>query len=153
MGLFKKLVDEFAFEPTIKKDRQLDLFKKDFFPSVKPYFNTEQEIDFSVFKGLYTPVKVDLLGKNDIEVFGQSVDFEKNIRSVEVHIGNLLQINKALPNAKQFVLGIEPDKKMKTNHQVWKNIHESKDFEYIEIDEAEKVKEYAIEHEVKPFFD
>lgn len=151
--LFKKLVDEFSFEPTVKKDHQLDLFKRNFFPSVKTYFNTEQEIDFSVFQGLYTPVKVDLLGKNDIEVFGQSVDFEKNIRSIEYNIGNLLQINKALPKAKQFVLGIEPNKKNKTHHQVWKNIQESKDFEYVELEEAEKIKEYAIEHGVKPFFD
>lgn len=150
--LFIKLIDESAFESREKKESQIETFKKIFLPAVKPFFNIEREIDSSNFKGLYTPVKVDLLGKNENEVFAQTIDFEKRSQSVEFYIGTLLQINKALPNAKQFVIGYEPNKDLTTNFQIWNNIRQSNDFEYVDISEANKIKEYAKMHDVKPLF-
>lgn len=133
--------------------RRIDRFKKQYYPHVKSFFNIEQEINSTQYSGLFTPVKIDLMGKNDIEVFGQSIDFEKKVYSIECNIGILLQLNRALPNAKQFVIGYEPDKNLEINHRVWNNIRQSSEFEYVDVSEAEKITEYAINHGVTPLFD
>ncbi len=81
------------------------------------------------------------------------LNWSNEIRSIEYTIGNLLQINRTLPNAKQFILGYEPDKQNKVNHRVWNNIREISDFEYVDISESSKIKNYAIDHGIKPLFD
>lgn len=151
--LFKKFVDQFEEIVVDENTRRIDRFKKQYYPNVKSFFNIEQEINSTQYSGLFTPVKVDLMGKNDIEVFGQSIDFEKKIYSIECNIGNLLQLNRALPKAKQFVIGYEPDKDLEINHRIWNNIRMSSEFEYVDISEAEKITEYAISHGVTPLID
>lgn len=150
--LFNKFIDieEIAEQLVI---RRIDRFKKQYYPVVRSYFNIEQEINPTQYAGLFTPVKIDLMGKNEIEVFGQSIDFEKKVYAIECNIGNLLQLNRALPNAKQFVIGYEPDKIMDINHRIWENIRQSSEFEYVDVSEAEKITEYAISHGVTPLFD
>ena len=150
--LFNKFVDieEIAGKVVIKR---IDRFKKQYYPVVRSFFNIEQEINPTQYAGLFTPVKIDLMGKNEIEVFGQSIDFEKKVYAIECNIGNLLQLKRALPNAKQFVIGYEPDKIMDINHRIWENIRQSSEFEYIDISEADKITEYAISHGVTPLFD
>jgi hypothetical protein len=150
--LFNKFIDiEEASDQVVI--RRIDRFKKQYYPHVKSFFNIEQEINSTQYSGLFTPVKIDLMGKNDIEVFGQSIDFEKKVYSIECNIGNLLQLNRALPNAKQFVIGYEPDKNLEINHRIWDNIRQSSEFEYVDVSEAEKITEYAINHGVTPLFD
>lgn len=90
------------------------------------------------------------MGKNEIEVFGQSIDFEKKNYSIEYTIGNLLQIKRAFPDAKQFVIGFEPKKNLEVNHRIWENIRQISDFDYVDTSEVERITEYAIEHGVTP---
>ncbi len=151
--LFVKLIDEAAFDTAKKHEKRIEVFKKQFYPTVNNYFNVEKELSPVLYSGLITPVKVDLLGKNKNEVFAHSFDFEKKLNSIEWGVGNLLQINKAIPRAKQFILGYEPDKKMQTNHHIWRNLRDLKEFEYIDISEADKITEYAFSHGVRPLLD
>ena len=148
--LFVKLIDQLAFISVDDKVRAIDAFKKEYYPKVKPYFNIEQEIDPTNYSGLITPVKVDLMGKNDIEVFAQSIDFEKKIQSIEFNIGNLLQLHRAFPHSKQFILGLEPGKQNQINHRTWNNIRTVSDFQYLDLSEAGIIEEYAISHCVIP---
>ncbi len=150
--MFVKLVDKSAFDIIDDKVRLIDNFKKEYYPKVKSYFNIEKEIDSTDYPGLITPVKIDLMGKNEIEVFAQSIDFEKKIQAIEFNIGSLLQLNRAFPNSKQFILGYEPNKQIEINHRIWNNIRSISDFEYVDISEAEKIEEYAISHGVTPLF-
>ncbi len=150
--LFSKLIDNYTSEHIYKQEGQVDRFKKEFFSKAEQYFNIEQEIDSSIYSGLFTPVKLDLMGKNEIEVFGQTIDFDKPLRTLEFNIGTLLQINKAIPKSKQFVLGFEPDKILEVNHKIWNNVRKYQGFEYVDISESGKIMEYAIDHGVKPLF-
>jgi hypothetical protein len=152
-SLFVKLIYESVYEKPETKLKRIDSFKKGYYPRVKPYFNIERKIDSTDFSGLLTPVKIDLMGKNEIEVFAQSIDFDKEIRSIEFNVGNLLQINRAIPTAKQFVLGFEPGKQNKIHHRVWNNIRKNADFDYVDISESDKIEEYAKSHGVTPLFD
>jgi len=150
--LFVKFIDKSAYDFIDDKKRVIDIFKKEYYPKVKTYFNIEKEIDSTDYSGLITPVKIDLMGKNEIEVFAQSIDFEKKIQSIEFNFGSLLQLNRAFPNSKQFILGYEPNKQIEINHRTWDNIRALSDFEYVDISEAEKIEEYAISHGVTPLF-
>ena len=96
------------------------------------------------------PIKMDLMGKNEIEVFAQSIDTSKNIKSIENGISHLLHINRALPDAKQFIISSEPDKSNEIIHRVWNNIRQIGEFEYVDIKESEKISEYAETHDVIP---
>lgn len=147
-----KFIGNFDDDKVQEPVKQIECFKKQYYPKVKTFFNIEHEINSTQFLGLITPVKIDLMGKNEIEVFGQSIDFEKKGYSIEYNIGNLLQLKRALPNAKQFVIGYEPDKTMEINHRIWNNIRQISEFEYVDISEAEKITEYAICHGVTPLF-
>lgn len=150
--LYNKFIGDFDNEKEQEQEqvKYIELLKKEFYPRVKPYFNIEKEITSTQFASLITSVKVDLMGKNEITVFGQSIDFEKKNNSIEYTVGNLLQIKRAFPDAKQFVIGFEPNKNLEVNHRIWENIRQISDFDYVDISEVERITEYAIEHGVTP---
>lgn len=150
--LYNKFIGDFDNEKEQEQEqvKYIELLKKEFYPRVKPYFNIEKEITSTQFASLITSVKVDLMGKNEIKVFGQSIDFEKKNNSIEYTVGNLLQIKRAFPDAKQFVIGFEPNKNLEVNHRIWENIRQISDFDYVDISEVERITEYAIEHGVTP---
>jgi len=150
--LFEKLIDDSAIEVVPIEKTSIEQFKKGYFPLFKSYFNIEQEIDSANFPGLITPIKIDLLGKNHNKVFGQTIDFEKRTMAIDLNIGNLLQLSRALPNAKKFILGSEPSKMIDINHNIWNNIRNLSDFEYVDISEAEKLTDYARTNGVTPLF-
>lgn len=151
--LYFKLIDETAFSETEMKIKRIDNFKKEYFPRAKTYFNVERKIDSTNYSELLTPGKMDLMGKNDTEIFVHSIDFEKELRSIEYNVGILLQINFAIPKAKQFVLGYEPGKENRIHHQIWDNVRKSNIFEYVDIKEADNIIDYAKTHNVTPLFD
>lgn len=150
--LYNKFIGDFDNEKEQEQEqvKYIELLKKEFYPRVKPYFNIEKEITSTQFASLITSVKVDLMGKNEIKVFGQSIDFEKKNNSIEYTVGNLLQIKRAFPDAKQFVIGFEPNKNLEVNHRIWENIRQISDFDYVDISDVERITEYAIEHGVTP---
>ncbi len=86
------------------------------------------------------------------EVFSQSIDFEKQIRVIEININKLFHLNYALPKAKKFVIGCEPSNDIQINHRVWNNIRKTNEFEFVDISEAEKISEYARSHGIQPLF-
>jgi len=150
--LFEKLIDATSSDAFPIEKTSVEQFKKGYFPRLKPYFSIEQEIDATKFPGLITPIKIDLLGKNGIEVFGQTIDFDKKMMAIEFNIGNLLQLSRALPSAKKFILGSEPNKSTELNHSIWNNIRNLRDFDYVDIAEADKITDYARTNGVTPLF-
>jgi hypothetical protein len=53
-------------------------------------------------------------------------------------------------NAKCFLIGEEPNKKLGLNHEIWNNARNAKNIEFVSIDESEKVIEYLIKKGVTP---
>ena len=151
--LFKKYVDEYAFEHTIiSEHHNFDTFKREFFPKVKTYFNTNQEITSKIITGLLMPVKVDLIGHNKIPVYAQSIDLERQNYHIQNDLGVLFMLNKAIDKAQRFHISAEPDKnKFPGQHNTWKSIRNWKDSEYVDISEIQKIEEYATQHGVVPY--
>ncbi|MBI4645077.1 MAG: hypothetical protein HY738_00415 [Bacteroidia bacterium] len=150
--LFEKFVDEYAFiESQEKKKRSIETFKIDYYPKLEPYFNIEREVTFNDIPNLLMPVKVDMMGKNEIEVFAQTVDFEKNPYYIQNDITNLLILKNAIDRAKQFIISKEPNKNFSKQHDIWNNIKKSNLFQYVDLSEAELIEDYAKKNNVKPF--
>ena len=150
-SLFKKYVDEYEFIETISEPRSFDSNRTAFFNTVQPYFNIEQEVTPEIVPGLIMPVKVDLIGKNDIPVYAQAIDLERQNYHIQNDLAVLFMLNKALVNAKGFHISSEPNKKLFPHqHDTWKSIKDWNDSEYIDLSEVEKIEEYAILHGVVP---
>ena len=152
MRMFKKLIDENAFHIKERTSSKIDRIKKEFYPKMKPHFSIEKTIDSTLYSGLLTPLKLDLLGKNDVEVFGQSIDFNKKVKALENSIGSLIHLHQALPDALQFVIGYEPEKNKEINHRIWNNVRTHKNFEYVDISEVDRIADYAEKHSLLPLF-
>ena len=151
LTLFHKFVDKYEDKQKEKKQiTKFEAFKKKFYPEVEPYFNIEHEIDSLIYPDLIMPISLDLMGKNENEVFAQSVDMSKTLITIERGIADLLIIKRALPEAKQFFISSEPDKLNQINHNIWGNVRKMKEFEYVDLSETDKISEYAKKHGVLP---
>lgn len=152
-SLIKKFIDEEAFIQIERLTNPIDQFKNTFYPKVKSYFNIEKEIDSVMYPKLIMPIKIDILGKNEGEVFAQSIDMTKNLRSIENGIADLLHIHMGFPDSQKFILASEPDKSEEVKHRVWNNVRNLNEFDYVDIKESERIEEYAKTHGVVPLFD
>lgn len=150
-ALFKKYVDEFEFIENISEPRSFDSHRTEFFTRVQSYFNVEQEVTPENIKGLIMPVKVDLIGKNDIPVYAQAIDLERHNYHIQNDMAVLLMLHKAMENGKGFHISSEPDKKLfPRQHETWISIKDWKDSEYVDLSEVERIEEYASQHGVTP---
>lgn len=150
-SLFKKYVDEYAFIEAISEPRSFDSNRAAFFNAVQPYFNIEQEVTPEIVPGLMMPVKVDLIGKNEIPVYVQTIDLERQNYHIQNDLAVLFMLHKALVKAKGYHVSAEPDKKLFPHqHDTWKSIKDWNDSEYVDLSEVGKIQEYANSHGVAP---
>jgi hypothetical protein len=150
--LFKKYIDESGFIQKSSEPRSFDSFRNLFFPKVKSYFNIEQEITSEDVPDLVISLKVDLIGKNEIPVYAQTIDLERLNYHIQNDLAVILMLNRAFVNAKGFLVSSEPDKILFSHqHETWKTIKAWKESEYVDLSEYERIEEYATEHGVLPF--
>ena len=156
--LFSKFVDERHF---LEKDREveIDIVQKTrttLRPLIKERVNWDFEITKQYVPKLILPsVHMDFVGKNEIMVSGQAVDFDKKSyflkNDISKHIVLLDAMKQANKNSTSFVLGKEPNKKEHPkNHHIWKNVVAENRIEFVDADEYERITEYMETHDVKP---
>ena len=149
--LFSKFIDSTEFVPAIIRVNTVDTFKAAHRVTLDKHFNVEREFTSVEIPNLIAPVRVDLLGKNEIPVYMQSIDLNRNVYNIENDLAQLFFLRLAFAtNSKGFVLTSEPDKKEKKQHDIWSQLRSSKLFEYVDLSEAEKIIQYAEEHNVLP---
>jgi hypothetical protein len=149
--LFSKYIDSTVYQP--KKTKSIEKIKEEFYPQVKNYFNTEKEITPNEVQNLPMTVKVDIIGENEVPVFGQLIDFERQNNFIFEDIAVLKFLLDAFDyRAQSFIIGNEPDRKsFPKSHDTWSNLRNWKKSSFIELDQIGAVKEYAEEHGVHPF--
>ena len=154
--LFKKYIfSGEVFEPILKpRSNTFATIRNKFRKAAAPYANTNYNVTQKVISDLIAPVKVDIFGKNGAFVAGQSVDFSKSIANLQSEMTSFLYLTdhvlKADKKSKSFVLGDEPAKKDKENHQLWKNIYNAKIVEFVPTSEFDKIIEFMKERGVAP---
>lgn len=149
--MYSQLIDDESF--TIKNNedaKSIETFRRDFVPQLSSYYNVNFTVDNTILKNAIIPLKFDLAGKNEHEVFAKSIDLERRKYNVEHDVNAFYPIKDLSPKSKKFIVTAEPDKKYKIQHQIWENLRRANWLEYIDISEAEKLREYAQTHHVEP---
>lgn len=158
---FRKMVQKYIFSneifnpiQTTKVISVIDQFKNTFKPRLKKYVNLDFKVSNDIIKGLISPITVDLFGKNGAFVTGQTIDFSKdrNWLAHDINAYMCLAFTTEMndKDAKCFLLGEEPNKKLTLNHEMWNNARTLKNIEFVPINESEKVIDYLVEKGVSP---
>lgn len=155
-ALFKKYIyAEEVFDIIIQpKTKSFTSIRNKFRKEVSAYANTDFNVTNEIIKDLIAPVKVDAFGKNGAFVVGQFMDFEISPSKLQSNITSFLYLTehtiKVDENSKSFVLGVEPSKKDKANHQLWQNVRKAKFLEFVPTDESERIITYMKTKGVAP---
>ncbi|SFE64168.1 hypothetical protein SAMN05518672_108210 [Chitinophaga sp. CF118] len=157
LKLFDNLIGaELPPEYGIKKLSPFDLLNERFDGRIQNHFIINHTITYRDVPGLLVPVKVDLIGKNGIDVFVQSIDMTSNQSQIinEISTFYLLKdtYKRNKKDCKNFILSQEPPKEYKKQHEIWNQLVDSDEFNYVDVTESEKIMEYAEINNVKPIF-
>lgn len=155
-SLFEKYVDV-ILEAKIEKPKlkPFETIKEKFKGVINDYYDIQLEITPNQVKNLITPVRIDFSGKNNIDVYAQTIDMEATPATVINHINSFVQLKAAYENneeeMKDFIIAQEPSKKgFPKQHDIWQQLRKSPILNYIELAESEKLISYAKSHNVIP---
>lgn len=150
--LFEKFIDIIRI-PTIKNTIKgsISQVKRSFMPSVSNYFAENRKITPNEFPSVIIPVTIDLFGKNENIVFAQFIDMERNFNHIKIDYYDLKELRGIIPDAHSFLITAEPEKStFQKQHEIWEHIRAGSDFDYVDISEVDRIKQYAVQHGVKP---
>lgn len=151
--LFSKYID--ATEVAPKRTKSVEVVKSEFLPKVNTHFNIEREMTKDDIPNLIMSVNVDMIGKNEVPVFSQIIDFERHMNFIQQDVAVLEFLYNAMKmqKPKSFLIGNEPDKSVyPKSHTAWNDLRTNDRFEFVSLDEIDRVKVYAEEHEVMPLY-
>lgn len=155
-ALFKKYVD-IIHEPQVEKIKlkPFDSIKEKYGSEIKEFYAIQQEITHEQVQNLITPVRIDFSGRNEIDVYAQTVDMEATPLTVTNHITSFVQLKATYENngveMKDFIIANEPSKKaFPKQHDIWQQLRQSSLLNYLDLSDSEKLIEYAEKHGVVP---
>lgn len=149
--LYMQFVDDELFAIDTNEDaKSIEKFRRDFIPQLSTYYNVNIIVDNTILKDAIIPLKFDLVGKNDREVFAKSIDLERRKYNVEHDVNAFYPIKDLSPKSKKFIISAEPDKRYVSQYQVWKNLRNTSWLEYVDVSEVEKLREYAEINGIRP---
>jgi hypothetical protein len=155
--LYEKILSEIndvTESHKLHAESPIDIVKEKYGLAVNNHFALNRVIDSKKFKDLIVPVKVDLAGKNEIDVYVQSINMHTSANTIIQEIATFHMLKSIYKkngvSMKDFVLTAEPPKDLIKQHELWSNIYKSNDFNYIDISEAQKIMDYAESHNVTP---
>ena len=154
-NLFKNFIDSAEVLTDLKSTSEIETFITSNRQVLSKYFNIDQEITSKEIPNLIVPVKITLIGQNEVATFVQSLDMEKRIDLLSNNISEILFLQKAFSTSheKSIAMAIshEPDKNLfPKQHAIWEQLRNTKDIKNYDISEAEQVIEYAEKHRVRP---
>ncbi|MBI3234220.1 MAG: hypothetical protein HYZ42_09295 [Bacteroidetes bacterium] len=158
--VFKMLFEKFVFTykeevvANMVKTTPHSVVKKALYPRIKDRVNINQQLTPKEIPGLLVPkLKVNFIGRNDIPVAGEVIDFEASVSSISNNIGHFTTLINALDGqrGKYFLIGSEPSKQLPEQHSAWSQVKHSRTIQFVPLDEMEEVSDYMVNHHVKPF--
>jgi hypothetical protein len=150
--LFTALIKEKRITQHSSIQHRIHSVRAEFVPTVVEFFTPELEITPLEFDMLTFPVKLDLMGQNEIPVFARFLDFEKALNHIKSDFFDIDQVLAAIENVKGFIISTEPDREHYDHqHSAWDRFRKKKEIEYLDLSEVEKVRDYAVSHRVEPW--
>lgn len=154
--LFSKYIDNSVEMPIVEnKIKIFDVIKEKYADKISIHFDINKEVTHQQVKNLITPVRVDFTGRNEIDVYVQTVDMESAHTSVANHINSFIQLKSTyirndIP-LKDFFIAKEPQKKLfPKQHDMWIQLRSSNFLSYLDFSESEAIIKYAESHGVVP---
>jgi hypothetical protein len=157
LKLFSGLVGQEKLpEPTILKFKPIDNVLTRFHDQVYNHFISGHTVTSNEVPNLLVPVKVDLIGKNGLDVFVQSIDMTAQPTQIINEISTFLVLKETYKEnnlkCQNFVLTQEPSQKLRKQHCLWAQLRNSSQFNYVDISESDRIIEYAETNDVRPVF-
>ena len=161
--IFKKFFEMYVFRypVLIDKEKDIDILKRpqtiSFYEEVSERVNIDREITNKDLNTLLIPTKVGFIGKNEVPTAGDILNLKRNIQTISNNINSFISLTKALNDnqnkkGKYYLIGEEPDKKLKENHHLWNNLRNTKIIDYVELQDIGEITSYFTQHQVTPFF-
>ncbi|WP_425391624.1 hypothetical protein [Ekhidna sp.] len=142
---------------------RIDSLKLEVLPRVKERVNVNVDLDADTFDFVMFNMRIDMMGRNDMPVLNQFIDFETSNRTIQKQLTDYLSIVKPLElrekkPGKFFIVADEPSKKEIKQHLIWRHLMDSpliseKIVEVAPTNEIGRIEDYLKEHDVKPFFE
>jgi hypothetical protein len=127
-------------------------------PKIKGHVNLDIELNSSQISNLVVPTPVWFIGKNEKEITGEVIDFNKPTHHLENDIREYLYLLQSLKESKankqygqHFLVGNEPAKSNTVNHSIWNEVHQLSYVSYLSVKETDAIHTYVKEHNVTPF--
>lgn len=157
-SLYFKLI--FDADLIIEKKRLLvDKVYSKVNPRIKSRVNLNVELTSGQISHLVIPTPVWFIGKNDREVTGEVIDFNKPTHNLENDVRDYLYVLQSLRDSKRnqaygkhFLVGNEPAKGNDVNHSIWTDVRKLSYLSFISPKETDVITNYVHEHNVSPFF-
>lgn len=155
-GLFKKYIDNHSEKPsTQEKPKLFDIIRQKYETKIYAHFDVNKEVTHDLVKNLITPVRVDFTGRNEIDVYAQTVDMESSPTTVANHINSFIHLKSTYKTnnipVQDFIITKEPNKiTYPKQHDIWVQLKHSKFLNYLDFSESQKIIDYAEEHGVLP---
>lgn len=159
--VFEQMYLKLIFEPDFindKKELISTKVKTKINPKIKLHVNIDFELNAKHIPGLIVPTPVWFIGKNDKDVTGEILDFDKATHHLENDIREHLYLLNTLRSAHKykgthFFVGKEPKKINQPNHSIWNSLRGLKFFTYVSPNETEQITEYMQKHSVNPYIE
>ncbi len=157
--IFDSLYWKLIFESDLiidKKELITTKVKTKVNPKIISHVNIDLELNSKHIPGLIVPTSIWFIGKNEVDVTGEVLDFEKQTHYLEIDIREHLYLLSTLRNSSKykgthFFVGKEPKKSNQVNHSIWDGLRKLNYFTYVAPNETEQITNYIEEHLVKPF--
>jgi hypothetical protein len=155
-SLFRKYVDDIAESTEVlPKLRPVEFIKNHFGERIKEHYDLNKEVTHAQVQNLITPVRIDFTGRNEIDVYAQTVDMESGAASVASHINAFVQLKTTYSKNKvpmqDFFIAKEPTRELfPKQHDIWNQLRTSSLLNYLDLSESEAIITYAEQHGVVP---
>jgi hypothetical protein len=153
--LYARYVTEIADKPHNKKTESVKSWVKSRLkPKIDERVTWDVLIDHQHLDSLIFPqIKFDFAGINGKLVVGQTLDFEKEYKTVRNELATLYTFSRNEKDvSKTFVIGKEPDKSFALNHELWTQFRTLKSVTLVDgKSELEKIPAYLDEKGVRPY--
>jgi hypothetical protein len=163
--LFEKFIFKFPKQqlPVLDSPKNLYLVKDRFLPSVSERVNINITLKAEDYNYLVFDTHLDMIGKNDIPVLNQFIDFELGSATLVKNVQSYLSMVKPFELkekklGKFFIVGDEPSKDLEKQHLAWEQLRNSnlvskEIVELVPSAEIERIEDYLIDHNVRPFIE
>lgn len=155
-SLFRKYIDDIIEAAEVEpKQKPVEYIKTQFGEKIKEHYDFNKEVTHEQVQNLIAPVRIDFAGRNEIDVYAQTVDMEAGPGTVANHINAFVQLKTTYQKnniqMQDFFIAKEPARELfPKQHDMWNQLRNSDILNYLDLSESEAIITYAEQHGVVP---